>query len=524
MAIQSTFFVNSTPSVLSPGGTGLILNGLVLSTNPRIPTGAPTVFPSAAAVEQFTGPSTNLVPIANIYFGGFKGGNISQVVPAALLIAQYPTAAIAAWVRGGSVGTLAQVQAITPGVLTITVDGVSHTSSTITLSGATSLSNAASLVQAAFTAPGFTVAYDSISGGFQVTSGTTGGTSTITYGSGTIAAALRLTQAAGSIISQGAAAVSDPAAYMTAIVNYNAAWAKLMTSFDPDAGSGFAVKLQLAAWINATPSQFGRTYGYAAWDTQASPATTADDTSCFAYALAQASYSGTEPIWCPDYSKAAFSLCLTASTNFDAVNGSIGYAYKKQDGLVFDVTDTVTAQNLRSNGYNWYGVAAEGGTDWVFYFPGTITGPYAFASDYYNQMWSNSQFRTSFMTLQTGSPKVAYGTIGKSKLRAAIQTVVNSMLPGADSASGITGTQGFPNGGNGIIQPGVPLTTLQINQINTIAGNQDAGLTVQTQGYYYQVLDAAPSVRLVGGSPPINFFYTTGEQILYINQAAIEVQ
>ena len=62
------------------------------------------------------------------------------------------------------------------------------------------------------------VTYDSLSGAFIVTSGTTGATSTVSYGSGTTADALNLTAADGAVLSQGAAAAVPAAAMATTVV------------------------------------------------------------------------------------------------------------------------------------------------------------------------------------------------------------------------------------------------------------------------------------------------------------------
>jgi len=85
------------------------------------------------------------------------------------------------------------------------------------------------------------VTYDSVSGAFVITSGLTGSVSTIAFATGAIAASLALTSATGATLSQGAN-VLTPAAFMSALIVANSAWVNFMTHFDPDGGSGNAVK------------------------------------------------------------------------------------------------------------------------------------------------------------------------------------------------------------------------------------------------------------------------------------------
>lgn len=102
-----------------------------------------------------------------------------------------------AFLYGGSVGTLANVQAQGSGTLTVVVNGTTFNSGTINLSGATSFGNAATLIQAGFTAPTFSVAYDSVTGGFKFTTTLATSAATLSYATGTLATGLALTQAAG---------------------------------------------------------------------------------------------------------------------------------------------------------------------------------------------------------------------------------------------------------------------------------------------------------------------------------------
>jgi hypothetical protein len=241
-SIPASDLASVVPSVISAGGSALDLIGLALTQNTRVPTGSVLSFPSSGAVSSFFGPTSTEATDAAIYFAGFVGCN---VLPGAMLFAQYNQSAVSGYLRGGNISglTLTQLQAFT-GTLTITFAGTALTSSSINLSSATSFSNAATIIQAAFTSPPFGVTYDSVSGAFVLTSTTTGATETITYATGTIAASLLLTQATGATLSQGAAAVTSPSAFMSGVVAQTTNWATFFTTFDPDGGSGNAIKLE----------------------------------------------------------------------------------------------------------------------------------------------------------------------------------------------------------------------------------------------------------------------------------------
>jgi hypothetical protein len=165
--IPASAIVSVTPSVLPAGGSALQLSGLMLTTNTRVPIGTVPSFPSYLAVANYFGLSSKEAGMAAVYFLGFDNSNVK---PGAMLFAQYPTAAVGAYLRGGNISTLTltQLQALT-GVLTVTINGTPQTSSTINLSSATSFSNAAQIITTALAQTGPTQA---------VTSGTIGATFT----------------------------------------------------------------------------------------------------------------------------------------------------------------------------------------------------------------------------------------------------------------------------------------------------------------------------------------------------------
>ena len=148
--IAASQIVNVLPSVLSAGGNELVLNGMVLTNRREVPINAPFGFTTPTAVANFFGATSVEAQIAAIYFKGYL--NALQR-PKQILFAQYPAAAVGAYVRGGNVSglsipTLASLQ----GAFSVVIDGNTYSASSLSLAGATSFTAAAALIQAGLNA------------------------------------------------------------------------------------------------------------------------------------------------------------------------------------------------------------------------------------------------------------------------------------------------------------------------------------------------------------------------------------
>ena len=500
-SIPASAFVSVNPSVINTGGAAINLNGLFLTTNTQIPLGTVLQFPTAAAVSTYFGPSSNEYTEALIYFAGYVGQTAS---PGALLFAQYNNVAVSGYLRGGNLGamTLTQLQAITPGTLSIKIAGVTNTSSSINLSAATSFSNAASIIQAAFTTPNFGVTYNATANAFQFTSTATGATQTVAFNdSGAFATALNLTAATGAVLSQGAAA-AVPAAFMAGIVAQTTNWATFMTLFDPDNGSGNTVKQAFAAW-NTTQNN---RYAYIAWDTDITPTQSTNASTSLGQILLGNGNSGTCLIYeATNLHHAAFVCGVAAAINFNQPNGNTNFGYRSQSGLTPAVNNQTVMTNLIANGYNSYDAVANSTNQWQYFYPGSVTGPFLSMQRYVNQIWLNANFQTSLVNLLTNTPAVPYVQAGYALIKGALQTNINAALS------------------FGMIQPGTVLSAAQIAQVNNQAGTRISDI-LAARGWFLQVLDPGAVVRGQGGSPIINFWYTDGGSVLQINLASIDVE
>lgn len=492
MSIPASAYVNILPSIISGGGAALALNAVMLTQNAAVPIGAVQPFATADDVGKFFGPSSAEKTMADVYFAGYDN---STAKPGNLFFAQYPAAPVAAYVRGGSMAavTLDQLKTFT-GVMTVGIDGVTKTSSVITLTAATSFSNAATIIQAAFTSLGGTVTYDSVRQAFVITSATTGVASTVGYPSGTIVDSLNMGQADGAVLSQGAIA-STPAAAMDAIKVATLNWATFMTLWEPL----IADKLAFAAWTNAQNKRFM----YSEWDTDIT-ATQSGNQTTLGPQLKASNSSGTSPFYGTAV-HAAFVCGFAASIDFTATNGRPTAAYKSQNGLATTVSDATIAANLKANGFNYYGSVATAADQFQFMMDGVVSGDFAYIDSYLCQIRLNSQFQLALLNLLTASPSIPYNDAGYSLVEAACLDPITEAL------------------NFGSIRANVPLSAQQKALVNAAAGTQ-IDTVLSSRGWYLQIREAAAQTRSIRETPPIKFWYMDGGSIQHIEMASIAIQ
>ena len=501
--VPASYFSKVNPGVLAAGGNNLDLIGLFLTNGTRVPIGSILSFPTLLTVGNYFGTTSTEYAQAAVYFGGFLNATQS---PGALLFAQYPTAAVSAYLRGGAVGasmTLTQLQALAADTLTITSDGTPETSASINLSSATSFSNAATIIQAAFTSPTFSVSYDAIAQAFVFTTTLTGATATMAFATSgaSLAAELMLTSATGAVLSQGAA-IATPAAFMNAIIAQTTDWASFKTIFNPDV-SGNTNKLAFAAWNNTQNNEFI----YICVDNDITATNSFPATTSLGYLISatQLNYSGTELVYDPlNLGWGAFRCGCIASIDFGATQGNINPAFKSQSGLAAAVTNVGVLSYLQQNGYNTgvaTGTAAQGFT---FYTNGQISGPWKWAQPYVNQIWMNASFQLDAMELLTNAKSIPYNSVGDGMIHSAYMNTINAAI------------------NFGAIQPGVTLSTLQASLVNTAAGTQIDKI-LSTRGWYLQVLPSSPSTRQARSSPPCLFFYTDGGSVNQITLSSVDL-
>lgn len=508
MSISLSKITKVTPGVLAAGSGGTAMNGVLLSQNAEVPLGVLLSFSSAEAVGAYCGLTSIEYQAALVYFGGIEG--MTQT-PSLLYIMGYNAAAAAAYLRGGSLAamTLTQLQAIS-GTLTVTIDGTPATSSSFNLSAATSFTNAASIIQAAFTSPNFTVAYDTLQSAFVITSTTTGATTTATFATGTAATSLKLDSASGGLISIGADA-QTPTGAMTALLGLSKNWGCFTTSWEPV----LADKLSFSQWTAGQSSQ----RAYAGYDSDVAALTSGSTSTWVAEAVA-AGYGGSIPSWggaSTAANAAIFAAVLVmswaASLNFNSAGGRTELAFRAANaGLVPSVTSDSNFDALKANGYNFFGQYASNSLTDACYYPGSVTGPYLWASTYINQVWMSSNIQSALFTLLRNINSLPYDPTGYA--------LIEEVLAGG---TGVTGGPIQQAIAFGAIRKNVPLSTTQIAELTSAIGF-DVSQQMLAQGYYLQIQAAAPSVRAARGTPPMTLWYTDGGSIQQLDLASVTVQ
>lgn len=567
--ISAKRFVNVTPSVESAGGNALDVIGLFLTKNTRVPIGTVRAFDSvtgpaffgAASPEAakmavyFKGFDNSNVKPGSILFAQYPTAPVSAYLQgasvAALTLTQLQainatlsvtidgvvkTATVnlsaatsfsnaaeiiaqdlaiegvqAAAFTGAIAGLTLTVSAVSSGALGVgdVLVGAGVTANTYISAlgtgvggvGTYTVSTSQTVSSESMTAFTPAVQFDSVSGAFIILSGTTGVTSTITFASGAAATTLGLTLANGAFLSQGAIA-AVPSSFMANVLQQTTDWATFVLMFDPDNGSGNTQKMLFATW---TDQQLDR-YAFICHDSDPAPAANPVVPASMGALLKAQNLSGTCIIWEPsDQSVAAFVSGAAASIDFSETNGRTDFDFLSQTGLVAGVTDDITAANLASNGYNFYGAVGTANQNFTFFTPGSVSGPFDWLDSYINQIQLNNAFQLALLSFMTKVRSIPYTDIGITQIEAAM----------ADSiAAGLN---------FGTYRAGVTLSSQQASDVNTEAGLKISD-TLSTQGWYLQILQASPTVRQQRGSPPMKFWYTDGESVQTLNLASINVQ
>lgn len=505
--IPAKKLANVIPGVIGAGGAALALSGLILTASTAVPIGAVMQFSGPDGVAAFFGPVSAEASQAAIYFAGFTN---STAKPGNLLFSQYPTAPVSAYLRGASLAamTLAQLQATPAGTLTVTVDGVAKTTSSVNLSTATSFSNAATLIAAAFTT-GPAVSYDAQRQAFVVTSGTTGATSTVSFGSGTLAAALGLTQAKGAVTSQGAVA-STPAAAMDAIAAKALNWATFSTIFEPV----LADKIAFGTWASQQVDRFA----YVCWDTDVN-ATAAGNTTAFGPQAAALALEGCIPLTADTNVAAALGMTMQAlvqplaafvqgyfaSLDFTKKDGRTILGYRTAPGLLAGVEDSTVADNLKTNGYNFYGDYATSLGANAMMQPGQISGRFKWADTFANEVWLNSNFQQNVLAYLMNVGSIPYNNDGYAAIETVLQDPINKAI------------------NFGAIRVGVTLSATQTAAVNAAAG-QAIDNVLESRGWYLSIKDPGASARIARSSPAITFYYCDGGSVQQMTMSSVAVQ
>ena len=487
--------VDIVPGVVSAGGNAVDLNLLVLTQSTYAPQQEILGFPDAASTAAYFGQGS---PEAIIASGYFQGPDNKLATPGTIYFTGYAESAVAGWLMGASStpATLAALNALPTGTLSITVGGTVFASSTINLTAVGSFTAAAAAILAAFTAPTFTVTYDALHQAFRFQTNATGATATITYCTGTLAGSLGLNAASAGSLSQGAAA-TNPATQLGWVVSVFQNWATFTTTWYS------AEKTSFANWSNSMAPR----YLYISWDTDA-----ADDIlnnpSSFGNYLQANSIVGTLPVY-GNASHAAFVAGWAASLNYTQFNGRKTLCFQSQSGLPASVSDSTTYANVTSNGYNVYGAFGSNNpannAEWMT--PGSVSGQWLWADTYVNQIKLNADLQLGVITGFRSIGQIPYNSDGDA-------------LMAGFCAGPIKAALNF-----GTIRKGVSLSTAQIQDIINLVGSDVSG-AITAQGYYLFInASGTPAnIRALRQSPPALLLYQDGESVQQLTMPSLVIQ
>lgn len=454
------------------------LNGMIITGNPLVPTGQIVSFQTAAAVGVYFGTSSEEYARAVFYFGW-----VSKQGTQANLLSFWNwnnDAATNDLIFGGTpISSLTQFNAITSGELELTMGGVTHTLTGINLSAAGSLAAVASDIQTAIQAysaggaqwTGATVAYNSTTGTFNLTSGTTGAdvinvqaavSNDLAGPLGWLATASATSP--GTILSNGQAAQTISASLnaLIAISNnfgsfcFTNALAPSLSTIEAAANwnNSLTPNVQFLFSVQVTPSNAS------AWEAALNQIGGMEMTLQSPGAQATIEYPEMAP------------MMVLGATDYTQRNAVQNYEFQ-QFNLTPSVTNQTAFNTYTGLGINFYGVTQTAGAYIAFYQQGVM---YGLATQpqtinvYANEIWFKDALAAQLLNLLLSQTQVSANNAGKSLITNSLQAVVNQAV--------------F----NGTISVGTALTTQQIATITAFTGSPTAYQQVQTVGYWLNVV------------------------------------
>lgn len=458
MAIAFTKYVDITSGVGAGAGVRLRdLIGRIFTTNELVPTKTVVEMTTIEEVGEYFGTSSEEYKRAQFYFSF-----VSKAITRAnkISFARWVDANVPAKIFGNKTQkSLATLKAIATGSLELTVGGEVASITSIDLTTATSLTDVATLLQAAIRGdvdPQFAnaiVTYDAVRGSFNFEASTPGAAEiSIGVPSAGVDLAPLLGWTIGAILSNGAAVetITDTLTESTDATNNFGSFL-------------FTDELSLDEITEA-----------AAWNTSQNvlfqymvPVTKANAASYSAALIDYAGVALTVSEVAGEYAEMC-PMILLAATDYSRRNAVQNYMFQ-----IFNLTPSVkttsestSLDNLR---VNYYGQTQTAGQFIQFYQRGKLTGLPVNPTDqntYANEQWLKDAAGAAIMELLLNLNKVSANAKGRGQLLTTLQSVINRAL--------------F----NGTISVGKELTNTQKLYITELTGDPDAWQQVFNIGYW----------------------------------------
>jgi hypothetical protein len=477
----------------------------------------------AQAVAQTITSNSLEYNMAQIYFNGYTLGTLK---PTALFFSRYAQTALQGFFRGAplpTTTTLATLQGITTGTLTMTLNGSAVSVATVNLSSSSSIANAGVVLAAQLITGGApastTCTYNSLFNAFVIQSGTTG-TGAVTVCGGTSAAVAQMGLGSG-VTSLGTTAAMTPAVAMATVVLGTQNWCCFSSAFEPV----IADKIAFSAWTNGTGGQFV----YVPYDSDTTIVTanqgSGGSSTCIGFwtssrvsgANTGFNYNGVCPVY-QDPLAAAFVLGFVASINWGAPGGRAAIQAKQGTGIAATITDPTSYANALFNDTNFFGAFATANFPFTVFTNGQMSGPFLWLDSYVGAVWLNAAIQLAEVNNMLVQQSIPYNATGYNMIESAACAGPSSPVQMALV--------------NGVINKGVVLTAAQASAVNTAASvnaqNPSAGLNIAailpTNGYYFQVGVASGNARANRTSPPCTLWYMDGGSVNQLNIASVNIQ
>lgn len=319
--------------------------------------------------------------------------------PSILYVGRWAEAATSAILKGATLSTaqqaLANFTAVTAGGMKITINGTLKTLSAINLSTATNLNGVATAITTALAASG-TCVWNATLSRFEITSATTGVTSTITYGvapdTGTDIAALMGLESGQASAPINGVALETLINAVAALANISNDWYGLMVA---DTSPVDADVLAVAAFIEGAGQS--HIFGYT---TQAAPVLDPTSTTDIAYKLKAGNYKRTFTQFSSSTPYAAASIFGRAFTvDFQGNNTTITLKFKQEPGITAESLTESQAAALKAKNCN---VFVNYNNDTAIIQEGVMTNGYFF-DEVHGLDWLQNDVQTAVWNLLYGS-------------------------------------------------------------------------------------------------------------------------
>jgi len=167
------------------------------------------------------------------------------------------------------------------------------------------------------------------------------------------------------------------------------------------------------------------------------------------------------------------------------------------------VTSGQVSNNLKANFYNWYGAYSTAAQQFLWFYPGTVSGPFLWLDSYINQIYMNAQFQLDLMELFGQVLSIPYNATGYAQIEAACMDTITQMV------------------NFGAIRVGVTLSSLETTEVISQTGLANVPQALTNQGWFFQVQPATVAVRQARASPVCLFLYTDGQSVQNITLSSI---